>query len=107
MLGAAGPGGMDPAETLKDGSAMDRFRALVAAQGGDVSRPLPIGAYSETISAPRGGTMGPIDAMAVGLTGWRPGRARSTPGAREGSGPATALRRPPTRTGAARRAVVH
>src|SRR5690606_7478138 len=35
MLGAAGLDGVDPAETLRDGTAMDRFRALVAAQGGD------------------------------------------------------------------------
>ena len=79
MLDAAGLDGVDPAETLQDGSAMDRFRELVAAQGGDLSRPLPIGAYSETISAPRDGTMGHIDAMAVGLTVWRLGAGRSGP----------------------------
>ena len=28
---------MDPAQTLRDGTAMDRFRELVAAQGGDLS----------------------------------------------------------------------
>ena len=39
-LDAAGLDGIDPAETLKDGSAMDRFRELVAAQGGDLG-PLP------------------------------------------------------------------
>ena len=36
MLDAAGVDGVDPAQTLRDGTAMDRFRALVAAQGGDV-----------------------------------------------------------------------
>ena len=35
MLDAAGLDGVDPAQTLRDGSAMDRFRELVAAQGGD------------------------------------------------------------------------
>ncbi len=35
MLDAAGIDGADPAETLRDGSAMDCFRALVEAQGGD------------------------------------------------------------------------
>ena len=60
---------------------MDRFRELVAAQGGDPCRqPLPIGAHSETITAPRGGTMGDIDAMAVGLAVWRLGAGRSAPG---------------------------
>ncbi len=37
MLDAAGVDGVDPAQTLRDGSAMDRFRELVAAQGGDVT----------------------------------------------------------------------
>ncbi len=36
MLDAAGVDGIDPAQTLKDGTAMDRFRELVAAQGGDL-----------------------------------------------------------------------
>jgi thymidine phosphorylase len=80
MLDAAGLDGVDPAQTLRDGTAMDRFRELVAAQGGDLSQSLPIGAHSETISAPRDGTMGSIDAMAVGLTVWRLGAGRSFPG---------------------------
>jgi len=61
---------------------MDRFRELVAAQGGDLSQSLPIGAHSETITAARGGTMGDIDAMAVGLAVWRLGAGRSAAGAR-------------------------
>ena len=80
MLDAAGVDGIDPADSLADGTAMDRFRDLVAAQGGNLSAPLPIGAHSETITAPRGGTMGDIDAMAVGLAVWRLGAGRSTPG---------------------------
>ena len=80
MLAAAGIDGVDPAETLRDGSAMDRFRALVAAQGGDLSRPLPIGAASETVTAPRGGVMGDIDAMGVAMAAWRLGAGRAQPG---------------------------
>ena len=80
MLEIGGIDGRDPAETLRDGTAMDRFRALVAAQGGDLSVPLPVGKYSETVTANRGGTMGDIDAMAVGLTVWRLGAGRSRPG---------------------------
>jgi thymidine phosphorylase len=105
MLDAAGLDGVDPAETLRDGSAMDRFRALVAAQGGDVSRPLPIGAYSETISAPRGGTMGLIDAMAVGLTVWRLGAGRAIPGERVQSGAGMRIHRRPGESVAAGEAV--
>uniref|UniRef100_A0A5Q5BGL8 Thymidine phosphorylase n=2 Tax=unclassified Mycobacterium TaxID=2642494 RepID=A0A5Q5BGL8_MYCSS len=84
MLDAAGIDGTDPAETLRDGTAMDCFRALVAAQGGDTSRlaadALPIGVHTDTVTAPRGGTMGDIDAMAVGLAVWRLGAGRSAPG---------------------------
>ncbi|OBI74271.1 thymidine phosphorylase [Mycobacterium asiaticum] len=82
MLDLAGIDGRDPAETLRDGSAMDRFRRLVAAQGGDLAKPLPIGRHSETVPAAEGGTMGDIDAMAVGLAAWRLGAGRSRPGAR-------------------------
>jgi thymidine phosphorylase len=80
MLALAGIDDRDPAETLCDGTAMDRFRRLIAAQGGDLSVPLPIGAHSETVTADRGGTMGDIDAMAVGLAAWRLGAGRSRPG---------------------------
>jgi thymidine phosphorylase len=80
MLGLAGIGDRDPADSLRDGTAMDRFRRLIAAQGGDLSAPLPIGAHTETVTANRGGTMGDIDAMAVGLAAWRLGAGRSRPG---------------------------
>jgi thymidine phosphorylase len=80
MLGLAGVDGRDPAQTLRDGSAMDRFRRLVSAQGGDLSVPLPVGACSENVIAYRNGTMADIDAMAVGLAAWRLGAGRSRPG---------------------------
>ena len=80
MLETAGIDDRDPAQTLRDGTAMDRFRRLVAAQGGDLSVPLPIGSCTETVTAGRGGTMGDIDAMAVGLATWRLGAGRSRPG---------------------------
>src|ERR1700740_3703309 len=80
MLGLVGIEDRDPAQTLRDGTAMDRFRRLIAAQGGDLSVPLPIGACSETVTAGRGGTMGDIDAMAVGLAAWRRGGGSTRPG---------------------------
>ncbi len=80
MLELAGVDGRDPAQTLRDGSAMDRFRRLVSAQGGDLSVPLPVGACSENVIAYRNGTMADIDAMAVGLAAWRLGAGRSRPG---------------------------
>ncbi|MFV8242212.1 thymidine phosphorylase [Mycolicibacterium peregrinum] len=80
MLDAAGIGDSDPAETLRDGSAMDCFRALVAAQGGDLTCPLPIGTATETVTAPHGGIMGDLDAMGVALAAWRLGAGRAQPG---------------------------
>ncbi len=80
MLDAAGLDGVDPAQTLRDGTAMDRFRALVAAQGGDLTVPLPIGAHSETVVAGGSGVMGDIDAMAVAMAAWRLGAGRAAPG---------------------------
>ncbi len=99
MLDAAGIDGVDPAQTLRDGTAMDRFRALVAAQGGDVvslsAGALPVDAHCETITAPRGGTMESIDAMAVGLAVWRLGAGRSLPGERVQSGAGLRIHRRP------------
>ena len=95
MLELAGVDGCDVAETLRDGSAMDRFRALVAAQGGDLSVPLPIGRCAQTITASRSGTMGDIDAMAVGLTAWRLGAGRSRPGEQVQAGAGVRIHRRP------------
>ncbi len=82
MLELAGVAHRDPAQTLRDGTAMDRFRRLVGAQGGDLSVPLPVGACAENVIAYRNGTMADIDAMAVGLAAWRLGAGRSRPGER-------------------------
>lgn len=95
MLELAGIGDRDPADTLRDGTAMDRFRRLVAAQGGDLSVPLPLGRHAETVTAPRGGTMGDIDAMAVGLGAWRLGAGRSRPGERVQLGAGIRIHRRP------------
>ena len=95
LLELAGIDDRDPAQALRDGTAMDRFRRLVAAQGGDLDAPLPIGAHSETVSAPRSGTMGDIDAMAVGLTVWRLGAGRARPGERVQSGAGVRIHRKP------------
>jgi thymidine phosphorylase len=95
MLDAAGLDGRDPADTLRDGSAMDGFRALIAAQGGDAGAPLPIGAHTETVIADRGGTMGDIDAMAVGLAAWRLGAGRARQGDRVQAGAGVRIHRRP------------
>jgi len=95
MLELAGIDDREPAEALRDGTAMDRFRRIVAAQGGDLSVPLPIGAHTETVTAARGGTMGDIDAMAVGMAAWRLGAGRSRPGEKVQPGAGVTIHRRP------------
>lgn len=95
MLELAGIDDRDPADTLRDGTAMDRFRRLIAAQGGDLSVPLPVAGHAETVIAPADGTMGHIDAMAVGLGAWRLGAGRSRPGERVQLGAGIRIHRRP------------
>ena len=95
MLALAGVDAVDPADTLRDGSGMDRFRALVRAQGGDPAAALPVGAHTETVTATSGGTMGDIDAYAVGLAVWRLGAGRAAPGDRVQPGAGLRIHRKP------------
>ena len=95
MLDAAGLDARDPADTLRDGSAMDCFRALIAAQGGDLSAPLPLGTHTETVKADRSGTMGDIDAMAVAMAAWRLGAGRAHPADAVQSGAGVRIHRRP------------
>ena len=95
MCAVAGLDGRDPADTLRDGSAMDAFRALVSAQGGDFCAPLRAGPYSETVLADATGTMGDIDANAVGLASWRLGAGRSRQGEAVQSGAGIRIHRRP------------
>ena len=95
MLQIIGLDAADPAQTLRDGTAMDRFRALVTAQGGDLSVPLPVGSSRETVTASRGGVMGAVDAMAVGLAVWRLGAGRSRADERPQAGAGMRIHRRP------------
>ncbi|WP_109560559.1 thymidine phosphorylase [Mycolicibacter senuensis] len=95
MLELAAISDRDPAATLTDGTAMDAFAAMIAAQGGDLSVGLPVAACSETVTASRDGTMGEIDAMAVGMTAWRLGAGRSRPGERVQAGAGVRIHRRP------------
>ena len=55
MLDAAGRGGQDVAAALADGRAMDAWRAMIAAQGGDPDAPLPVAAEQHEVRAERVG----------------------------------------------------
>ena len=81
MLDAAGIKPlMDPADALKNGKAMDSWRAMIRAQGGDVDAPLPIAKEKVTVTADTDGTLSSMDAMSVGIAAWRLGAGRSKQG---------------------------
>jgi thymidine phosphorylase len=77
MLAAAGVTDVDPAEKLRDGTAMDVWRAMIAAQGGDPSAELPVAPEQHVVPAPASGVLSKLDALAVGVAAWRLGAGRA------------------------------
>ena len=81
MLDAAGvKSGIDPADALKNGMAMDHWRRMIKAQGGDPDAKLPVAKESMQIFADSDGEMVAMDAMKVGVAAWRLGAGRSRQG---------------------------
>lgn len=77
MVKAAGLDGTDPADVLASGKAMDVWRDMVRAQGGDPDAPLPVAHHSQDVIASEAGIVTGIDAMSVGLAAWRLGAGRA------------------------------
>ncbi|GAA2219210.1 thymidine phosphorylase [Promicromonospora sukumoe] len=67
----------DVRAALADGRAMDKWRAMIAAQGGDVDAPLPVAKETETVVAPESGVLTSLDAYAVGVAVRRLGAGRA------------------------------
>ena len=80
MLAAAGVDDVDPADRLADGSAMDVWRAMIAAQGGDPNASLPVATEREQVAAESDGILTRLDALAVGVAAWRLGAGRARQG---------------------------
>lgn len=76
MLAAAGRDDVDPADRLADGSAMDAWRRMIAAQGGDPDATLPMAKESHVVTAEADGVLTRLDALAVGVAAWRLGAGR-------------------------------
>lgn len=70
----------DPADVLRDGSAMDVWRRMITAQGGNPDAPLPVAAHREVVVADKSGVVASMDALAVGVAAWRLGAGRSRQG---------------------------
>ncbi|RRR99291.1 thymidine phosphorylase [Glycomyces terrestris] len=80
MLAAAGQPDADPAAALQDGRAMDKWRAMIGAQGGDPDAPLPTARETEEVTADADGHVTEMDAYAVGVAAWRLGAGRERQG---------------------------
>ncbi|WP_328849361.1 thymidine phosphorylase [Micromonospora zamorensis] len=77
MLDAAGLPDADPAAALRDGRAMDSWRAMIRAQGGDPDAPMPEAPEVEVVRAERDGHVAAVDAYAMGVAAWRLGAGRA------------------------------
>ncbi|HRN30459.1 MAG TPA: thymidine phosphorylase, partial [Terrimesophilobacter sp.] len=77
MRASAGQRHADVAAALKDGRAMDVWRAMVAAQDGDPDAALPVAKESEVVVADRDGVLVEQQALAFGVAAWRLGAGRA------------------------------
>ena len=80
MLETVGITNVDPADMLKNGKAMDVWRQMISAQGGDPDAKLPTAKENLVVTAQSSGTVLSMDAMKVGLAAWRLGAGRSRQG---------------------------
>jgi thymidine phosphorylase len=88
MLEAVGLDHRDPADALDDGRAMDAWKAMIRAQGGDPDAPLPHAKETHVVHAVRDGVVTRLDAYGVGIAAWRlgAGRARKEDAVQAGAG---------------------
>ncbi|NYF56826.1 thymidine phosphorylase [Micromonospora purpureochromogenes] len=77
MLAAAGLPDADPAAALRDGRAMDAWRRMIRAQGGDPDAPMPTANEVEVVRAQADGFVESVDAYAIGVAAWRLGAGRA------------------------------
>lgn len=77
MLALAGQPDADVEAALKDGRAMDVWRAMIRAQDGDPDAPLPTPRETHTITAPTAGILSRLDALPFGIAAWRLGAGRA------------------------------
>jgi len=88
MIAAVGRNDHDPADLLASGAAMDVWRSMIKAQGGDPDAKLPVARETDVIIAEQNGVLQSLDALAVGEAVWRlgVGRARKEHTVQAGAG---------------------
>ena len=67
----------DPGEVLASGKPREVFEEMVSAQGGDLSKGLPVAEYKKTINASATGYLSKLDCRSVGVAAWRLGAGRA------------------------------
>ena len=77
MLALAGMPDADVEGALGDGRAMDTWRRVIRAQGGDPDGALPRARESHVVVAPRGGILTSQEALPFGIAAWRLGAGRA------------------------------
>jgi thymidine phosphorylase len=77
MLALAGHPDADVEAALTDGRAMDTWRGMVSAQGGDPDAALPVARETHTVLAERSGVLVDQKALPFGIAAWRLGAGRA------------------------------
>lgn len=77
MLASAGQPDADVEEALKDGRAMDTWRAMISAQHGDPDAVLPVAKETHVVKAARDGILVEQRALPFGVAAWRLGAGRA------------------------------
>jgi len=77
MLDLAGLPDADVSGALQNGKAMDSWRAMITAQGGDPDASLPVARETEVVTADRDGVLVTQLALPFGIAAWRLGAGRA------------------------------
>ncbi|MFF1574483.1 thymidine phosphorylase [Leifsonia sp. NPDC058292] len=77
MLALAGKTDVDVEAALADGRAMDKWREVIKAQGGDPDAALPVAKETHTVVAERDGVLVEQQALPFGIGAWRLGAGRA------------------------------
>ncbi len=79
MLAQVGVVDVDVESHLSNGKAMDTWRAMISAQGGDPDAALPVAKETHVVTAPRSGVLTKQEALPFGVAAWRLGAGRARP----------------------------
>lgn len=77
MLALAGLPDADVERALDGGRAMDSWRRMIEAQGGDPDGALPVARETHTVVAASSGTLTRMEALPFGIAAWRLGAGRA------------------------------